>query len=56
MFFAFDTENPYRSSGQFRGESQAAYLGFSYRFGKGKNKGRSRKKRNGEGRQGSGFM
>lgn len=56
MFFAFDTTNPYQSSGQFRGESQAAYLGFSYRFGKGKNKGRSRKKRNGEGRQGSGFM
>jgi outer membrane receptor protein involved in Fe transport len=56
MFFAFDTKNPYQSSGQFRGESQAAYLGFNYRFGKGKNKGRSRKKRNGESRQGSGFM
>ena len=56
MFWAFETVNPYQSSGQFRGESQAAYLGFSYRFGEGKNKGRSRKKRNDDGGQRSGFM
>ncbi|MDH3321976.1 MAG: TonB-dependent receptor [Flavobacteriaceae bacterium] len=56
MFFQFDSENPYPSNGEFHWESQTAYLGFSYRFGSGKNKKRSRKNRKNGDKQGGGFI
>lgn len=54
MKFAFETENPYPSSGQFNWESRTAFLGFNYRFGGGKNKARQRKNRDNNESQGSG--
>ncbi len=54
MKFAFDSNNPFVQSGQFNGESQTTYLGFSYRFGGGKSKARARKKRDNNEKQGGG--
>jgi outer membrane receptor protein involved in Fe transport len=57
MKFAFESVNPYPSKGQFNWESQTAYLGFSYRFGGGKNKALRRKSRdNNETQGGGGFL
>lgn len=56
MKFSFKSEAPLPSSGSFYWESQTAYLGFSYRFGGGNNKKRSRKNRNGNDKQGGGFI
>jgi hypothetical protein len=57
MQFAFTSETPYPSIGQFNWESRTAYLGFNYRFGGGKNKAKSRKNReNHETQGGGGFM
>lgn len=57
MQFAFTSENPYPSIGQFNWESRTAYLGFNYRFGGGKNKAKSRKNRdNNETQSQGGFM
>ena len=33
MKFGFDSNKPYKHSGQFNRESQTTYLGFNYRFG-----------------------
>ena len=54
MKFAFKSENPYPSTGQFNWESRTAYLGFMYRFGSGKNKALSRKNRDNNEKQGGG--
>lgn len=43
--FTFETEFPYKQSGNFKPESQAVYLGFSYKFGGGKNGALKRKSR-----------
>jgi len=57
MKFQFETEKPYVQTGKFNWESQTAYLGFSYRFGGGKNKAKQRKRRdNNEKQGGGGFM
>jgi outer membrane receptor protein involved in Fe transport len=57
MRFKFKTTNPYPSTGQFNWESRTAYLGFSYRFGGGKNKALRRKNRdNNETQGGGGFL
>ena len=57
MRFKFKSTNPYPSTGQFNWESQTAYLGFSYRFGGGKNKALRRKNRdNNETQGGGGFL
>jgi len=57
MKFQFETEKPYPQTGKFNWESQTAYLGFSYRFGGGKNKAKQRKRRdNNEKQGGGGFM
>ncbi|WP_282126871.1 TonB-dependent receptor domain-containing protein [Marinifilum flexuosum] len=57
MKFKFDSEVPYRQNGEFHWESRTAYLGFSYRFGSGKNKAKQRKRRdNRETQGGGGFM
>ena len=57
MKFQFESEKPYPQTGKFNWESQTAYLGFSYRFGGGKNKAKTRKRRDNNEKQGSGgFM
>lgn len=57
MKFKFDSEVPYKQNGEFHWESRTAYLGFSYRFGSGKNKAKQRKRRdNRETQGGGGFM
>ena len=57
MKFQFETKKPYPQTGKFNWESQTAYLGFSYRFGGGKNKAKQRKRRaNNEKKGGGGFM
>eukprot|EP01029_Cantina_marsupialis_P002083 TRINITY_DN118_c0_g1_i1.p1 TRINITY_DN118_c0_g1~~TRINITY_DN118_c0_g1_i1.p1 ORF type:complete len:825 (+),score=79.68 TRINITY_DN118_c0_g1_i1:617-3091(+) len=57
MKFKFDSKVPYNQMGEFHWESRTAYLGFSYRFGKGKNKAKRRKHRdNRETQGGGGFM
>ena len=43
--FTFTTEVPYEQRGFFEGDSQTVYLGFSYRFGGGKNRALNRKQR-----------
>lgn len=45
MRYSFDAEMPTPSSGVFYWESQTVNLGFSYRFGSGKNRAKSRKRR-----------
>ena len=45
MFFSFDSDNPFPSAGEFHWENRTAYVGFSYRFGQGKNQARKRKNR-----------
>jgi len=45
MKFAFKTENPVISNGQFNWESRTTFLGFNYRFGNGKNKPKQRRNR-----------
>ncbi|RBW63214.1 TonB-dependent receptor [Tenacibaculum sp. E3R01] len=54
MRFAFDAETPFTQNGQFNWESQSAYIGFNYRFGGGKNKAKSRRRRDSNEKQGSG--
>ncbi len=56
MYFAFDGDKPIKRQGQFNRESQTAYIGFSYRFGSGKNKAIQRKERDSNETQGSGGM
>lgn len=54
MHFGFDSVRPYPQTGNFYWESQTAYLGFSYKFGSGKNKAKDRKRRDNNELQGSG--
>jgi len=57
MKFKFDSKVPYNQAGEFHWESRTAYLGFSYRFGSGKNKAKRRKHRDSRETQGGGgFM
>jgi len=56
MHFAFEGNKPYAQVGQFNWESQSVYLGFSYRFGGGKNKALKRKQRDNNEKQGGGGM
>jgi outer membrane receptor protein involved in Fe transport len=57
MKFAFDGDRPFNSVGEFNWESQTIYIGLSYRFGGGKYRAKSRKRRNNDEKSGSGgFM
>ncbi len=56
MKFRFDSENPYRQNGEFKGETQTIYLGLSYRFGSGKNRKVSRKRRDKNEKSGGGLL
>nr|WP_233188598.1 outer membrane beta-barrel family protein [Tenacibaculum sp. SG-28] len=44
MKFKFDSSNPFVQNGQFNWESRTTYLGFSYRFGGGKNRAKQEDK------------
>lgn len=52
----FDGERPLRQIGEFLWDSRTVYLGFSYRFGQGKNKSVKRKKRDENEKKSGGFL
>lgn len=54
--FSFTSEVPYEQKGTFWGDSQTVYLGFSYRFGGGKNKALDRKQRDDNTSSGGGIF
>ncbi len=54
--FTFTTDVPYSQKGNFKGDSQTVYLGFSYRFGGGKNKALDRKQRDDNTNSGGGIF
>lgn len=56
MNFSFNGDLPYTQDGSFNWESRTLYLGFSYRFGGGKNFALQRKQRDKNETQGSGGM
>lgn len=54
MFFAFDGDQPFRQVGQFNFESRTWNVNFAYRFGGGKYRAKSRKRRDDREKDGSG--
>lgn len=54
--FQFVADLPYRQRGTFKPESQAVYIGFSYRFGGGKNSALKRKNRDDNEAEGGGIF
>ncbi|MDX1753662.1 MAG: outer membrane beta-barrel family protein [Salinimicrobium sediminis] len=54
--FQFYSDVPYEQRGTFWGDSQTVYLGFSYRFGGGKNKALDRKQRDDNTNEGGGLF
>ncbi len=54
--FRFDGDSPFPQNGRFQGETQTVYLGFSYRFGSGKNRKISRKRRDANEKSGGGLL
>ena len=54
MQFAFEGELPYAQIGAFNWESNTIYVGLSYRFGGGKYRAKSRKRRDSDEKSGSG--
>ena len=54
--FSFINGRPMPQEGRFKGESQTVYLGFSYRFGGGKNKALQRKQRDDNQAKGGGVF
>lgn len=56
MRFRFSGDTPYPQNGRFQGETQTVYLGLSYRFGSGKNRKVSRKRRDNNEKSGGGIL
>lgn len=54
MKFAFDGQRPYAQMGEFNWESNTVYVGLSYRFGGGKYRAKSRKRRDDREKDGGG--
>lgn len=54
MQFAFDGQRPYPQTGAFNWESQTWFVGLNYRFGGGKYRAKSRKRRDNDEQSGSG--
>ncbi|MBQ0735996.1 TonB-dependent receptor domain-containing protein [Aquimarina celericrescens] len=54
--FRFDSDSPFPQNGRFQGETQTVYLGLSYRFGSGKNRKVSRKRRDNNEKSGGGIL
>ncbi len=56
MKFAFEGSSPYPSQGEFNWKSNTVYVGLSYRFGGGKYRAKSRKRRDNDEKSGSGGL
>jgi iron complex outermembrane receptor protein len=56
MKFTFEGSSPYPSQGEFNWESNTVYVGLSYRFGGGKYRAKSRKRRDNDEKSGSGGL
>lgn len=56
MKFSFEGELPYTQVGEFNFESNTVYVGLSYRFGGGKYRAKSRKRRDNDEKSGSGGL
>lgn len=56
MKFAFEGSSPYPQIGEFNWESNTVYVGLSYRFGGGKYRAKSRKRRDSDEKSGSGGL
>ncbi len=56
MRFRFSSDSPFPQSGRFQGETQTVFLGLSYRFGSGKNRKASRKRRDNNEKSGGGIL
>ncbi|MHA7057905.1 TonB-dependent receptor domain-containing protein [Aquimarina sp. M1] len=56
MRFRFSGDFPFEQNGQFQGETQTIFLGLSYRFGSGKNRKVSRKRRDKNEKTGGGIL
>ncbi|MFL9844887.1 TonB-dependent receptor domain-containing protein [Flavobacterium rhizosphaerae] len=56
MRYAFDSQNPFPQTGEFRWESRTVYVGINYMFGQGKNRAMQRKQRDDNTKQNSGGM
>jgi len=56
MRYAFNSENPFSSNGEFTWESRTVYVGINYMFGGGKNRSLQRKHREDNTKQSSGGM
>jgi outer membrane receptor protein involved in Fe transport len=56
MQFAFNGQRPYAQIGAFNWESNTIYVGLSYRFGGGKYRAKSRKRRDNDEKSGSGGL
>lgn len=56
MKFGFEGELPYEQVGEFNWESNTVYIGLSYRFGGGKYRAKSRKRRDDAEKSGSGGL
>ena len=54
MKFQFDGQRPFTQTGEFNWESNTIFAGLSYRFGGGKYRAKSRKRRDNDEKQGSG--
>lgn len=54
--FAFSTDLPFQQKGELKPESQTVFLGFSYRFGGGKNRALKRKDRDENEKDGGGLF
>ncbi len=54
--FRFAGDTPFPQSGRFQGETQTVFLGLSYRFGSGKNRKVSRKRRDKNEKSGGGIL
>jgi len=54
--FRFSGDTPFPQNGRFQGETQTIYLGLSYRFGSGKNRKISRKRRDNNEKSGGGIL
>ncbi len=56
MRFKFEGGFPYLQNGAFQGETQTVFVGLSYRFGSGKNRKLTRKRRDANEKNGGGFL
>jgi len=56
MKFRFEGERPFQQEGEFNWESRTVFAGLAYRFGGGKYRAKSRKRRDNDEKQGGGLL